>query len=233
MAKRATADRPAAVSRDPARRRKVLDAAKRHFTMYGLKGTRLDAVAAEAGCAKGALYLEFADKETLLRAVVAEVFDELRARFAAEVVVLPTPHARLVGTLAFAYRQYAAEPLFARLLRDDPDLAVLQPPQDAEAQAAQARAQIGQLAAWVDQGIEAGELRDDLDREAMPMVLGLLRALPQHVAGLKGFMSGERVLAAVVDIFAAGLAAHGGAVRTRRTASVRRSKTFNKSGRRT
>lgn len=226
MANRAAKDRPVPVPRDPGRRRRVLDAAKRHFTLYGLKGTRLDAVAAEAGCAKGALYLEFADKETLLRAVVDEVFDDIRGRFAAEVASLGSPHERLVATLAFAFSRYAAEPLFARLQRDDRDLAVLRPPHTAEVQAAEARAQVGQLRGWVDEGVEAGELRADLDRDAVPMVIGLLRALPQHLAPMSGWMSGERVLAAVLDIFAAGLAARAAPTRTRR-AAVRTSKSSN------
>ena len=80
----AVARRDVAGPRDPARRRRVLDAAKRHFTLYGLKGTRLDAVAADAGCAKGALYLEFADKEALLIEVVSrgttEEFSSQRRR---------------------------------------------------------------------------------------------------------------------------------------------------------
>lgn len=222
MAKKAATDRPAGAARDPARRRRVLDAAKRHFTLYGLKGTRLDAVAADAGCAKGALYLEFADKEALLRAVVGEVFDEIRRRFAAEVLVIASPRERLAATLAFAYRQYAAEPLFVRLVRDDPDLAALQPRQEAEVE--QARAQVDMLRGWVDEGVERGEIRGDVDREAVPFVLGVLRALPQHLAPVAGYMSGERILAAVVDIFAAGLAARGGVTPTRREASVRRSK---------
>jgi TetR/AcrR family fatty acid metabolism transcriptional regulator len=202
-----TAERPAAAARDPARRRRVLAAARRMFAAYGFRGTRLDDVAAEAGCAKGALYLEFADKESLLRAVVDEVFAEVRARFEAEVVALPSPRERLVATLRFALREALAEPLFFRLMRDDPELAVLRPPEAAEAQAAAARAQIGELLGWVDAGVAAGELRPDLDRDALPLVIGLLRALPQHLPMIAGMMPPERVLAAVVDIFAAGLAA--------------------------
>lgn len=224
MAKRA-AQRPVSTPRDPARRRRVLDAARRHFTLYGLKGTRLDAVAAEAGCAKGALYLEFADKESLLREVVAEVFNKVRARFDAEVLSLASPRERLTATLAFAFREAAAEPMFARLMREDPDLAALQP--TSEEHVAAARAQIGELAGWAREGVAAGEIRADLDCDALPFVIGVLRLLPQHLALISPFMPGERVLAAVVDIFAAGLAARSDAPRTRRTASVRRSKTSN------
>jgi AcrR family transcriptional regulator len=193
--------------RDPARRRRVLDAAKQHFTRYGFKGTRLDAVAEDAGCAKGALYLEFPDKEALLREVVDEVFRSVRARFDAEVVGLPSPLARLVATLRFAFKMLEVEPIFARLLRDDPELALLRPPPEQAASMPAVRAQVDELAAWVDEGIACGELRQDLDRDALPFVIGLLRHAPMHLPLSAGLIAGERVLAALLDIFAAGLAA--------------------------
>lgn len=185
----------------------MLDAAKQHFTRYGFKGTRLEAVAEEAGCAKGALYLEFPDKEALLREVVDEVFRAVRGRFEAEVVGLASPLARLVATLRFAYSNMEAEPIFARLLRDDPELQVLRPPAAADAQRTAMRAQVDELAGWVDEGIACGEIRADLDRDALPFVLGLLRHAPMQLHQTGGMIAGERVLAAILDIFAAGLAA--------------------------
>lgn len=185
----------------------MLDAAKQHFTRYGFKGTRLDAVAEDAGCAKGALYLEFPDKEALLREVVDEVFRSVRARFEAEVVGLPSPLARLVATLRFAFKMLEVEPIFARLLRDDPELALLRPPPEQAASMPAVRAQVDELAAWVDEGIACGELRQDLDRDALPFVIGLLRHAPMHLPLSAGLIAGERVLAALLDIFAAGLAA--------------------------
>ena len=185
----------------------MLDAAKQHFTRYGFKGTRLDAVAEDAGCAKGALYLEFPDKEALLREVVDEVFRSVRARFDAEVVGLPSPLARLVATLRFAFKMLEVEPIFARLLRDDPELALLRPPPEEAANMPAVRAQVDELAAWVDEGIACGELRQDLDRDALPFVIGLLRHAPMHLPLSAGLIAGERVLAALLDIFAAGLAA--------------------------
>jgi len=216
------------------RRRRILDAAKRSFTAYGMKGTSLDAIASEAGCAKGALYLEFADKEALLQAVVAETFAAIKARFEAEVAVLPSPLGRLVETLRFAYRQFAAEPMFGKLMRDDPDLRVLVPAgSEAEVRRA-AEAQAAQLRGWVDDGIRRGEIRPDVDRDAIPMVIGVLRFAPEHLALATslGGVSGERTLGAVVDLFRAGLAApqHAGRTKaattsaTRRATKVRRSK---------
>lgn len=195
-------------ARDPSRRRRILDVAKRLFIERGFRGTTLDAVAEAAGCAKGALYLEFADKESLLREVADETFAAIRERFAAQVVGIESPLARLRETLRFAFREYAAEPLFPRLLREDPELKALGVGQRAD-QIAAAQAQNAMLVGWVDEGIARGEIRPDVDRELVPAVLGVLRHAPQHVqfgVGLGG-PAGERVLDAIADIFAAGLAA--------------------------
>ncbi|WP_437756455.1 TetR family transcriptional regulator [Sorangium sp. So ce1389] len=201
--------------RDPARRARILEAARRLFAERGFKGVNLDAVAAEAGCAKGALYLEFADKEALLREVVEQSFAAIRARFAAEVMGIESPLERLVATLRFAYRQQAAEPLFGKLLREDPDLRALRLLDDA-ASAAAAKAQIAQIAGWVDEGIARGEIRPDVDREAIPFVLGVLRFAPQHLGLVtsSGLFAGERTLDAIADIFRAGLAERPAAAST-------------------
>lgn len=194
--------------RDPTRRRRILDVAKRHFTARGFKGTRLDAIAEEAGCAKGALYLEFADKQTLLRAVADETFAAVRERFAAEVLAVESPLARLGETLRFAFRQHAREPLFGRLLREDPELRALGfGPREDDGRAA--RAQTEQLASWVDEGIARGEIRPDVDREIVPYAIGVLRFAPQHLTITEdlGLMPSERVLDGLVTLFTAGLAA--------------------------
>jgi AcrR family transcriptional regulator len=198
-------------SRDPTRRRRILDAAKRHFTLFGFKGTNLDVIAAEVSCAKGALYLEFADKETLLREVVEEVFTAVRAEFAAEVLTLPSPLDRLAETLRFAFRKMAAEPIFGRLLREDPELRALRPGQDPK-DARTAQAEIAALRGWVDEGIAQGEIRPDVDRDAIPILIGVLRFLPQHlgIVTALGFPA-ERVLEGIVDVFKAGLRAREGA----------------------
>ncbi|MCY1008676.1 TetR/AcrR family transcriptional regulator [Nannocystis pusilla] len=185
-----------------------MDVAKRHFTERGFKGTTLDAIAEESRCAKGALYLEFADKETLLRAVVEETFAAIRRSFAAEVMAIASPLQRLGETLRFAYRQYAREPLFGRLMREDPELRALglgSHEDDGRA----ARAQIEQLAGWVDEGIARGEIRPDVDRDVVPFALGVLRSAPQQLALTSGLVSvsQERVLEGLVQLFLAGLAA--------------------------
>ena len=199
---------PGARPRDPGRRRRVLDVARGHFARFGFKGARLDAVAEEAGCAKGALYLDFPNKEALLLEVAGEVLAEAGQRYYAEVASLPSPLERLRETVRFTYREMEREPLFERLMRDDPELRVLQPMSTAAAQRAQAQQQITMLRGWVEEGIEKGEIRKDVDKEAIPFLVSILRAIYPHVsAATGGLFSRERLLDAVVEMFARSLAA--------------------------
>lgn len=208
-------------ARDPTRRRRILDAARRHLTARGFRGLTLDAVAAEVGCAKGALYLEFADKEALLRAVVDETLAAVRDRYLAEVLALPSPLARLGQSLRFAFREFTREPLFARLMAEDPELRALTPTPD---EAVAARAQIDLLAGWVDEGIARGEIRPDVDRDAVPFAIGVLRSAPQLLARSHalGVLPGDGVLEGLVDLFVAGLAARPASPPARKIAPARK-----------
>lgn len=199
--------RRAARARDPSRRRRILDAAKQQFTRGGFRGTNLEVVASRAGCAKGALYLEFPNKQALLRAVVDETFAAIHERFAAEVLSIDSPLERLVETLRFAFRQMAREPIFSRLMQEDPELDMLGFGGNPDAARA-ARAQIDEILEWVDEGIARGEIRPDVDRDAVPYVLGVLRFAPQHVAMIATLelFPAPRVLDAVAETFRAGLA---------------------------
>ncbi|MEW5878991.1 MAG: TetR/AcrR family transcriptional regulator [Pseudomonadota bacterium] len=67
-----TAAQPRWVRRKQARPLELLAAALALFVEKGYAGTRLDDVAARAGVSKGTLYLYFANKEELFKAVVRE-----------------------------------------------------------------------------------------------------------------------------------------------------------------
>jgi TetR/AcrR family transcriptional regulator, cholesterol catabolism regulator len=206
----ASAPTRASGPRDPTRRARILEAAERQFSEHGFKGTRLEAVAEDAGCAKGALYLEFEDKTALLREVVAAALARAGERFAREVATLESPRARLREGLRLTYVMMGEAPMFARLLREDPELRALRPgagEQGArEDEERKARAQVEMFRGWVDEGIARGEIRPDLDRDAIPFVLATLRFAPQHLALVDGYFPRGRVLDAIVDIFDAGLA---------------------------
>jgi AcrR family transcriptional regulator len=214
-AQRGSARKPS--PRDPGRRRRILDVARAHFARLGFKSTRLDAIAEEAGCAKGALYLEFESKEALLQEVAREVLDEAGKRYFSEVASLPSPLDRLRETVRFAFREMEREPLFDRLMRDDPELRALRPYADAAPQRSQAEQQIAMLRGWVEEGIAKGEIRKDVDAQAVPFLIGVLKAIYPHVsAATGGLYSREKLLDAVVEMFARSLAAPAADDRRRR-----------------
>lgn len=66
------------------RPRQIIDAAFAEFGEHGLEGARLDEIARRAGVSKGTIYLYFASKDDLFRAVVRDkvvtVIEEAEAR---------------------------------------------------------------------------------------------------------------------------------------------------------
>lgn len=95
-----------------ARPGEILEAALALFVEKGFAGTRLDDVAARAGLSKAALYLYFADKQSLFEAVVrqriAGNFDMIGAMLAAH----RGPVAPLIGqVLAFLAGRIADTPI--------------------------------------------------------------------------------------------------------------------------
>ena len=138
------------------RREQILAAAVRLWTGHGFEATTLDAIAREAGIAKGTVYLYFATKEELLAAAV-ERFSLLPdvAAFGAELADLPVREAvpRLAELLWSRLRGSA--PLVGLLLRE----LVLRP--------AEARTFVqsvvlpvnGAFAAWLEGRVRAGEIR--------------------------------------------------------------------------
>lgn len=64
-------------SRDPDRRRKIIEASRRLFARYGYSGASISMIAAETGLTKAALYHHFPNKEAIYRASSTTGMDEL------------------------------------------------------------------------------------------------------------------------------------------------------------
>ena len=62
-------------------RKRLLEAAARHFAQQGFEATNIDEVALEAGFAKGTIYNYFASKETLFGEVLTEAARRTVARY--------------------------------------------------------------------------------------------------------------------------------------------------------
>lgn len=169
-----TTDRP------DTRRARILAVARKHFGLYGYRRAVLDDIAAEAGCAKGSLYLEFPGKQALYFAVMDDVHAEVGKRFWAAVDGVTSPAEWLRISVRFTFDTLEREPLLARLLRDEPDLPALREYAAQDRVRAEAEAALQQFRGLLERGIAAGELRRDLDLEVVPFVLASLKFLHLH-----------------------------------------------------
>jgi AcrR family transcriptional regulator len=82
---------PTRAERQAQTRSDLIDAAEHLFTAQGFHATSLDAVAAEAGFTKGAVYSNFASKEDLFFAVYERRVDTRVAQFERTIEAAPTP----------------------------------------------------------------------------------------------------------------------------------------------
>jgi AcrR family transcriptional regulator len=82
---------PTRAERQAQTRQELVDAADRLFTARGFHATSLDAVAAEAGFTKGAVYSNFSSKEDLFFAVYQRRVDTRVAEFERVIAAAPTP----------------------------------------------------------------------------------------------------------------------------------------------
>lgn len=191
---------------DPTRRARILIVARQHLAQHGYKGLVIDDVAAEVGCAKGSVYLEFPSKLALASAVLAALRAEVGGRFAAEMALAGTPRDQLVAILRFSWEELDREPLYKRLMREEPESGTLRAIAGQAAETAEADGQIGWLMDLARAGVASGQLRPDLDLEALPFLIALFRNLAFHTElATAGRLPKDRLLAAVLDVFSAGI----------------------------
>ena len=88
-----------------AKRLSILETAASVFCREGYGGTNIDLIASEAGVSRQTVYNHYGDKETLFRAVVAEVTERCNADFFATLATFPDRPGDLGADLAaFAVR---------------------------------------------------------------------------------------------------------------------------------
>jgi AcrR family transcriptional regulator len=94
---------------------KLIAAARAAFAREGYAAAAMDALTAEAGLTRGALYHHFGGKEGLLEAVVRQINSELAARF--EAVWEATPDKRQAfRACCEAYLESALDPEIQRII---------------------------------------------------------------------------------------------------------------------
>jgi len=190
----------------------LLDAAFSVFSRKGYRATRLEEVAEAAGMTKGAIYYHFTGKEDLLRRAVEKrhraIFREIQETLEAE-------HAPASARIRLALRKvwnHWTEPAWGDAFR----LVVGQLSVEFPA-LFRTWAREGPLEGYrmvqslIDEGVESGEFRRDVDSEAAArlVVSGLLLQAAFHVhLGLGEMAPGDpdRIFDSAVDLFLHGLA---------------------------
>lgn len=146
-------------------RRQVAEAALELFSQQGYAATTLKEVAARAGVTRGAIYWHFRDKADLFNSIVSEVGtrrDEVIQAAISEGGGFTAVFRRILLRLLQDVEQN-------REVRAIMELSVLKSSAHPEIEAgeqlrrAATQALIGNMAAYLAQGIAAGEVRSDLD----------------------------------------------------------------------
>jgi AcrR family transcriptional regulator len=159
-------------------RARLIDAAIARFGADGL-GASFDAVAADVGVTKGALYHHFGSKEGLVEAV----YKELIRRHAERVVaasVRGTGRERLLALVDESARLYASRTPVYRLLTSLHLAAAMERPALADIARRVQRNQREYMIDLVRAGQQDGSLRHDVDAEAVGLTVN---------AALQGFLT--------------------------------------------
>ena len=155
----ATARRPRNSAKTKA---SILAAGRVEFADRGFEGARVDAIADRAGANKRLLYHYFGNKEDLYRAVLLDAYQEIRKGERALSLDQYDPVQAMDRLVRFTFRHFLANPWFPRLLGTEnienarflktlPDIKALHSPL------------VGQTAAIIARGNEAGIFRRDVD----------------------------------------------------------------------
>lgn len=101
----------------PARRQRILDSAAQLFAQRHYHEVRMDDIAAEAGVAKGTLYLQFKDKEALYLALILDGVQRLLEEVQARISDAADAEGKVRVLVREAVRFFARYPYFLELIQ--------------------------------------------------------------------------------------------------------------------
>ncbi len=102
---------------NPATAQRILDAAELHFAAQGMAGARTEEIAAEAHANKAMLYYYFGDKRRLHRAVLENLFRQLRQGVYGTPGKSKSPRERLFAIASAYFDFLATHPNYPRLVQ--------------------------------------------------------------------------------------------------------------------
>jgi AcrR family transcriptional regulator len=185
----------------------ILEAARRRYARFGPRKTTMAEVAREAGCSRATLYSHFPGKEALYAGLLE---DETRA-FLGELEALvqaPTSARRKLRAIVEAtLRSYTSSPVLGGAVAGDDEMMLERVARPLVA--ATEQRVIDLLREVLEDGVTEGSLRA-IDAEAVAYLMYQLgRVLVvREVAGL-GEFAFERILGAMDDLVARGIAKPG------------------------
>jgi AcrR family transcriptional regulator len=159
-------------------RARLIDAAIERFAADGL-GASFDAVAADVGVTKGALYHHFGSKDGLVEAVYAEAVRRHADRVV-EASAAGTGRGRLLALIDASARLYGSRTPFYRLLTSLHLTAAMERPLLADIARRVQRRQREFMIDLVRQGQRDGSIRPELDAEGVGLTVN---------AALEGFLT--------------------------------------------
>jgi AcrR family transcriptional regulator len=189
-----------------AQRQAIMEVAQAHFERFGYKRTVIDDVVREVGIAKGTFYLYFKSKDQLLFDLINQSRHEMLAKFAAAIEEETTAEARLRVIIEMSFQAFEDYPLLSRIIADDPDFRIATKLMEQPSVQEEMRQVMANMQTLLKAGIDSGELREDLDLQIVPLVVGMLKFL-HYYTGLVAMhgVSRKQFVDGVVDLALKGL----------------------------
>jgi len=167
------------------RRNSILDAAEKVFFSKGVENSKMDDVAEEAELSKGTLYLYFNNKNDLFHGIIARAMECLFGYFK-NAIASQTRGLDQIKAVGYAYFNFYQEKpnYFSALIHHDileitEDLFKDNPNMTLCSQIAEKM--FGMLHEVVDLGIIDGSIREDIEKEKVPLLLWGLSAGSLHI----------------------------------------------------
>jgi AcrR family transcriptional regulator len=176
----------------------VLEAAEAEFAARGFSGGSLNTICREAGVSKGSLFQYFDDKADMYAHLAERASRRIRAAMEGEIATLDwerdvfAAFDDLIAAWVSYFYDHPRDLAMTAAVNLEPN-----PLARAAVRAGVNEHYLAVLSPLIDLGIESGQLRSDLDREAVLAALVLLLphlALAPHVSGLDpvlGLHSGD------------------------------------------
>ncbi|MDD3444111.1 MAG: TetR/AcrR family transcriptional regulator [Zavarzinia sp.] len=183
-------------------RRRLLAAARRLFVERGYHATRPQDIAREAEVGNGTFYLHFADKRDIFLAFAEEACAEIEAAIIGPLTGPEPWDVRILNTLkaALTFESNERKVIAAAFM----DISIIDPGGDEPT--VRPRDRLAKLtAASLQEGIDKGEIRPDLNTELIAhALLGMVEQAAYHAE--RSNLSSEAVLATLAGFVTAGLA---------------------------